>query len=88
MKLGDKVYSWDDIANKVETYSFLEGSRPNAREYRYDVIGTIVSISDDFCRIELVEEPEITVVCDMDFVFPVGTGPILELELEEMDNEH
>jgi len=77
LKLGERVYSWDDIKESIETYTVFEGSRPNAREYQYIVIGTVVDVRDRFVEIQLVSNRDVFVTCDKDFVFPVGTGPIM-----------
>jgi len=85
LKVGDKVYSWDDIKDDIETYSILRGSRPTAWEDSYMVIGTVVDLNPDFVEIQLVENDDVTVTCDIDFVFHVGTGPVMTKEYEEAE---
>jgi len=82
LKVGDRVYSWDDISEDIETYSILRGSRPNAREERYTVVGTIVDLEDAFATIRLEENDAVRVVADIDYVFHVGTGPIMTKDKE------
>jgi len=85
LKVGDRVYSWDDISEDIETYSILRGSRPNAREDRYMVIGTVVDIDQAFVEIQLVENDDVRVVSDIDYVFHVGTGPVMTKEYKDAE---
>jgi len=85
LKVGDRVYSWDDIKGDIETYSIQEGSRPFAREHRFMMIGTVVELNDDFAIIQLVEHEDVLVTTDRDFVFQVGTGPVTEKEYTDAE---
>jgi uncharacterized OB-fold protein len=69
LKVGDRVYSWDDISEDIETYTVIKGPSHSRQMDRYMVIGTVVELEDAFATIQLVENDDVRVVADIDYVF-------------------